>query len=227
MFFLTDENGLFNGPSQYNIKGHGDVAVAPGDVPAGKVAQWNSGVPRNDQTYGDEDTGAWSMVEDHRKDTMWLAHGQQYTLGDDHSGHAYDGLGPVPAWLFVDEPPAPEPTLEGAQAAQLTQINIAFDAAAAALTAGYPEAERLTWPIQQSEALAWGADNTTATPYLDGIAAARGIDPAEMRQLTLAQVQTFQTASQQLVGTRQKLRDQINAAKTVEAVQAIVWVSPT
>lgn len=170
------------------------------------------------------DTG-FAMLDDHRHDELWVAHGQRYVIGEAHEGQTYDGLGPIPAWLYAEEPEAPEPTLEEAQAAQLAQINADFEAAAQALTAGYPEAERLTWPIQQSEALAWAADDNAPTPYLDGLAAARGITPAEMRSLTLAQVQAFQAASQQLVGTRQRLRDEINAAATVAAVRAVVWPS--
>jgi hypothetical protein len=125
-----------------------------------------------------------------------------------------------------DSPVTPQPaelTLDDYKAAQQEKLNTDFSAAATALTAGYPEAERLTWPIQQSEIMAWGADNTAPTPYLDGIAAARGIDPAEMRAITLTQVQLFQAASQQLVGKRQKLRDMIQAASTIEDVFLVTW----
>jgi hypothetical protein len=128
----------------------------------------------------------------------------------------------------VAEPPQSAPSeldmsLDAVKLRQHAAISAAFASAAETLTAGYPEAERLTWPTQQSEALAWEANNSTATPYLDSIAAARGIDVRQMRTLTLDQVHAFQTASAQLVGTRQKLRDQIDAATTVSDVQAITW----
>jgi len=113
--------------------------------------------------------------------------------------------------------------IEEVRATQLGKINVAFAKAASAVIAGYPEAERLTWPIQQTEAMAWAADNEAPTPYLDGLAAARGIEPADMRQITLAQVQGFQIASQQLVGTRQRLRDEINAAETIDDVLEVSW----
>lgn len=126
-----------------------------------------------------------------------------------------------------DEPtPEPEPSLEEVQAQQIAIINDAFEAAAQALTAGYPATERLTWPVQQAEALAWAANPSAPTPYLDGLAAARGITPEEMRQMTLDQVNLFLAASQQLVGTRQRLRDQINAAETIEDARAVVWPNP-
>lgn len=229
--YQIDDQKLLQGDPPYarsvHDKGHLQVLVAPPAVPAGHAARWVTDLhPVIDTTtYGDPDTGSWEVVEDHRKDALWVGHDQRYTLGQDHEGQQYDGLGPLPSWLYLDQPPAPPPTLEEAKTAQLAQINADFAAAASALTAGYPEAERLTWPIQQTEALAWAADNDAGTPYLDGLAAARGITPAEMRQLTLTQVQAFQTASQQLVGTRQRLRDGILAAGTVADVLLVVWPS--
>lgn len=225
--YQLDDQGLLLHEREAPTKGHLQVMVAPPEVPAGHIARWVTALhPVIDtKTYGDPGTGAWEVIEDHRKDELWIDHGKPYTLGADADGQTYDGLGPVPAWLYDAEPPAPEPTLEEAQAAQLVLINASFEAAAQALTAGYPEAERLTWPIQQAEALAWAADENATTPYLDGLADARGITPAEMRALTLAQVQAFQAASQQLVGTRQRLRDEINAAATVADVRAVVWPS--
>jgi len=118
--------------------------------------------------------------------------------------------------------------IEAARERKLAEINAAFEQAAAALTAGYPESERLTWPVQQSEALAWAADSQAPTPYLDGLAAARDITPAEMRQLTLAQVQLFMASSQQIVGKRQRLRDAVQAVPAgapdaLDQIAAISW----
>lgn len=112
------------------------------------------------------------------------------------------------------------------QAVKILEINTAFERAASALTAGYPEAERLTWPVQQAEALAWEADNNAPTPYLDGLAVARGISAEEMRSKTLAQTQLFMAASQQLVGKRQKLRDLVHEAETPEDLEDIQWDEP-
>lgn len=225
--YQIDNLGLLQHERQAPSKGHLQALVAPPAAPAGHIARWVTDLhPVIDtKTYGDPGTGSWEIIEDHRKDKLWLGHGEPYSLGADQDGQTYDGLGPVPAWLHTVEPPAPEPTLEEAQTAQLAQINADFEAAAQALTAGYPQGERLTWPVQQSEALAWAADNNAPTPYLDGLAAARGITPAEMRQLTLDQVNAFMAASQQLVGTRQRLRDEINAAETVADVLLVVWPS--
>lgn len=94
---------------------------------------------------------------------------------------------------------------------------------AAALTAGYPDFEQKTWPTQEREALAWEVNPATPTPFLDGIAAVRGITPEDMRAKTLGAVKAFRQASQYLVGTRQALRDAIEAATTAEAVLAVTW----
>lgn len=94
---------------------------------------------------------------------------------------------------------------------------------AAALTAGYPDFEQKTWPTQEREALAWEVNPATPTPFLDGIAAVRGITPEDMRAKTLGAVKAFREASQYLVGTRQALRDAIEAATTAEAVLAVTW----
>lgn len=123
-------------------------------------------------------------------------------------------------------PPVPELTFADKQAVKIIEINTAFERAASALTAGYPEAERLTWPVQQQEALAWEADPDAPTPYLDGLALARGIPAEEMRQKTLDQTKLFTAASQQLVGKRQRLRDLVYEATTQAELDAIQWDEP-
>ncbi|QNK70249.1 hypothetical protein [Variovorax sp. PAMC26660] len=114
-------------------------------------------------------------------------------------------------------------TLDVLRADQIAAIDQSFRRGAAALTAGYPEEERLTWSVQQSEALAWGTDQASATPFLDGLARSRGIDPALMREKTLEAVNVFMAASQQLIGMRQRLRDAVWAAETPEQIAAVVW----
>lgn len=114
--------------------------------------------------------------------------------------------------------------LPALRAAKLQEINEGFEAACAALTEGYPGTEKLTWPTQHAEAIAWGADPTAPTPYLDGLAVARNIDPLDLREKTLYKVQLFLQASQFLVGTRQWLEDKINVASAAELEQ-IHWPS--
>lgn len=123
----------------------------------------------------------------------------------------------------VQEHLHPTPTLEQAKARKLAEVNAAFEAAGAALTARYPQMEQQTWDIQRQEATAWAADNNAPTPFLDAAAQARGIDAEEMRQLTLANVTAFQQAAAQAVGIRQALRDAIDAAQSLTEVGAVAW----
>lgn len=111
--YQLDDQSLLLHEREAPTKGHLQVLVAPPAVPAGHVARWVTALhPVVDtKTYGDPGTGAWEAIEDHRKDQLWIDHGKPYTLGKDVGGQSYDGLGPVPEWLYAEEPPAPEPTL--------------------------------------------------------------------------------------------------------------------
>lgn len=142
----------------------------------------------------------------------------------------------VEKWLIENDPvyaggtylplvaePVEKP-IEQVKDEKTAEINAAFHQAAEYLTAGYPAAERQTWYIQEAEARAWYADNSTPTPFLDAIAADRGMDPVTLRERTLANVQVFQAESAKLIGTRQRLIDAINAeGATIETLNAIAW----
>lgn len=151
----------------------------------------------------------------------------------DHPVH-----GVIPCTLRADDPltaglfaqaksgsvePFPAPSLADAQRDKLIEINAAFEAAAAALTAGYPKTETLTWPDQQREAMAWQADGNAATPFLDALAAARGIPRATYIAKTVAKINLFKAASAALVGKRQKLADQIQAATDATQLETVTW----
>lgn len=225
-----DSNFLFLHEAQAPVRGHLQVEVSAPTVSAGFIQKWvTTQDPVMDTlTFGEAGTGTWEVIEDHRKDTLWSAYNVTYTLGETLNNQSYDGLGPVPAWLFTTEPAAPIPTIPEAVVTQKETIDTSFAASAKALTAGYPPEEQLTWPTQQSEALAWKANNTTATPYLDGLATVRGVDPATFRSQVLAKVESFMSSSQTLVGTRQKLWDQLDALAasttgTLDQVYAVVW----
>ena len=127
--------------------------------------------------------------------------------------HSWDWVGKE--WI--------DPSLDALQAEKLEEIDRIFEDRASALTAGYPSAERLTWPVQQAEALAWAENDAAATPFLDGLAQARGIDRMAMRSKAVDVVRAFMQASQQLVGVRQRLRDAVLMAETPEQIAAVMW----
>lgn len=131
----TDDAGLLQWTRDEYERGHLQVSVTPPVVPDGHVARWVTDLhPVTDMlTYGTAGTGHWETVEDHREAELWLGHQQRYTLGEEHEGQTYDGLGPLPEWLHADEPPAPEPTPEEIEAAKVALVQEHMDAAARAL----------------------------------------------------------------------------------------------
>lgn len=109
-----------------------------------------------------------------------------------------------------------------AQARLATANNSAYEAAISKMTFDYPPAEITTWERQRAEAVAWGADNSAATPWIDIAASARGLDREEYLARTLAKVNAFAVASAFLTGRRQGIDYQIRAATTAEELAAVV-----
>ena len=116
----------------------------------------------------------------------------------------------------------PDPTLEEAKAAKLTEINAACDAALAVLTSSYPSSELLTFDKQEAEARALIAAPDTPAPMLTALAEARGIGATELALRVVAKADAFTAASGHIIGLRQKDEDRLTAAQTVEDVAAIV-----
>ena len=113
-------------------------------------------------------------------------------------------------------------SLANTKARKLAEINAACDAALAALTAGYPSSELLTFDKQEAEARALLADPEAATPFLTPLAAARGMTVEELARKVIAKADAFTTASGHVIGLRQKDEDRLTVAQTVEDVAAIV-----
>ena len=113
-------------------------------------------------------------------------------------------------------------SLASTKARKLAEINAACDAALAALTAGYPSSELLTFDKQEAEARALLADPEAATPFLTPLAAARGLETEDLARKVIAKADAFTTASGHVIGLRQKDEDRLKAAQSVEDVAAIV-----
>lgn len=113
-------------------------------------------------------------------------------------------------------------TLEELKAAKLTEINTGCQRMLDRLTATYPAAELLTFDKQEAEARALLADPEAATPFLTPLAAARGLETAELARKVIAKADAFTAASGHVIGLRQKDEDRLKAAQSVEDVAAIV-----
>lgn len=104
---------------------------------------------------------------------------------------------------------------------KLLKNNAAFEIAMSGLTSDYPPSEILSWERQRAEALAWEADSTVPTPWIDIAASARGLARDEYLLRTTAKVHQFAIASAWLIGRRQAIDDAIRAATTSESVASV------
>jgi len=150
--------------------------------------------------------------------------------------------GPAPTPDPEPEAPAPEPepepepasvTLVRVRASALAAINARCELELRAVKAGYPEGEVQSWAKQEAEARTYAADSEASTPLLGALSAARGIDLAVLAQKVIEKADLFAVASGQIIGTRQRCEDAIEAAAIIEpaedailAVQAVAWPEP-
>ena len=123
--------------------------------------------------------------------------------------------------MFIRKPPAV--SLETLKSLKHAEINAALENAAQTLVGDYPQAERDTWRIQQAELERWQDDPNAITPWVSLMAGARGISRDDLMVAIADNVQAFYAASAVLVGVRQRLRDEVDAAATADDVQAIQW----
>lgn len=97
------------------------------------------------------------------------------------------------------------------------------------LTEGYSENEKLSWPKQEAEAIAYSNDNTTPTPLLTAIAARRGITLDDLVSRVLENVRLSTIITGDILGQQQKFEDMLRVATSIEEIQQIdvVYVYPT
>lgn len=124
--------------------------------------------------------------------------------------------------VVTDEPSTPEPTLEEIKILKLGEINSAYDAATSSLVATYPQTELLTFDKQEQEARSYLSDPSASTPFLSGLAKARGITLDDLVGRVIAKSEAFAAAVATLTGQRQRYEDLLTVAKTAEEIEAIV-----
>lgn len=117
--------------------------------------------------------------------------------------------------------------IAAARAAAHARINAAYGQRTMVLAADYPEDEQKSWPIQVQEADLVLAGGTEPTPWMDAASAARGITRQALANLIKAQDQAYRQYHGTLTGTRQMLRDMIEAvpsnAESIATLAGINW----
>lgn len=115
-----------------------------------------------------------------------------------------------------------------ARASAHARINDAYTARTQVLAGDYPENEQKSWPVQIQEANTVLSGGAEPTPWIDNAAAARGITRESLANLIKAQDTVYRQYHGALTGTRQALRDQIDAVPdgdpaSIDALNAIQW----
>lgn len=123
------------------------------------------------------------------------------------------------------EPEPDPPTLEELREAKRCEIWGAGDTILAAVKRNYTQAEIESWSKQEQGAkdLAAGETTTEAAQFVAGIATRRGIPVDTLRDKILANVAAYGQLCTAVIGTQQRLDDQIKAAQTADDLEAIVW----
>lgn len=121
-------------------------------------------------------------------------------------------------WLPLDTPKV----LELVKSEYNTELLLAVDAYMENLKLGnYPNFERQTFERQKQEAKTWEIDNLAPTPYIDILANNRQIDRTELIGRILSKAEQFEVLAFAIVGQRQRYEDLIEAAITVDELNAI------
>ncbi len=123
----------------------------------------------------------------------------------------------------LDYPASEAEQLQAAKLQKLAGASAACDAALAQLSQSYPAGEIQSWPQQVKEADAFAVDPDSPTPLLSAIAASRGLELLDLVGRVHAMAEAYAELSGGLIGHRQAIEDQIDAANTLAELEAIAW----
>lgn len=106
-------------------------------------------------------------------------------------------------------------TFEQLKETTLDRINNEYSDRTQVLASGYPENEQKSWPIQveESKLVLAGEEDESKTPWISNAAIARGISVLELAQMISAQDTAYRQYHGYLTGTRQRLRNMIDAVE--------------
>lgn len=116
-----------------------------------------------------------------------------------------------------------EKSLDEKKEDKLLEINFIYEQKACAIKFNTPESEILTWDIQKMEAESYIKDNSSETPFIDGLAFARKMERIELINKILAKVAIFNSYMANLTGQRMFYEDRIKKATSSLEVSSIVW----
>lgn len=158
--------------------------------------------------------------------TEWQKYGQGQPPAGKRRGADANGR---PCW--VDLPAA---SLDELAATAIARINGGYTKAMAQILAEYPDAETLSFDKQEVQAREWQAwhdagavaADEPVTAYLDAMLVERPIGKDELVGRIIDKADQFTIAHGQATGRRQRLEDDIKAAKAAgdrAALEAIDW----
>lgn len=112
----------------------------------------------------------------------------------------------------------PKPTFDELKQQLIDKINNSYSTKVKEIASKYPDTERDTWSIQQSEWTEWIKNpSSTKTPFVDTLAQARGISREEMLKRIGENVKLFAY----LLGLKQQFLDKAKKAKTEDELKNI------
>lgn len=112
-----------------------------------------------------------------------------------------------------------------ARAERLAQVNEEANELLSQLDAAYPDREVLTWDQQVKEAEARQADAQASVPLLAALAQYRDIDVDLLAAKVLEKSMLYKVASGQIMGARQWVEQELEAAQTHEEVLQVPTVT--
>lgn len=115
-----------------------------------------------------------------------------------------------------------ELTLGEKKSRMLSHFNEVFNQLISQVKISYPPTEVESWAKQEKEAREYLADNSSAATIVRAIALARGVPVQILAQKIVDKADQYGQVVGTLIGTRQMLEDQIQAA-TEETIDSINW----
>lgn len=153
---------------------------------------------------------SWTVKDDYR--------GKEYWSADKEYLGVVDFIGSLPSGATTVKP---LPSFEGVEANKKDEIKIKADVILQTQAEEYGAMEIATWDQQFQEAVAYSTDNQATVPLLNAIAAGRGMTVSVLADRIIANRTAWVALSGRIVGQRLAYQDSLDAARTVEEVEAI------